>query len=222
MKRILLTGASDWLGKEIGMLCVEKWIQVVALCRTQPNYPCDFIATDLTDEKSMTACCDSVKNSFPDFSVLINCAGVPGIQKPNEITYAVLDTVMKINTLAPMFLSSQLFDLITKNETDILNVGSTIGLKQGHPNELAYTTSKRALRGVSSNLQLEFKNSKSRTIQFNIGGMNTRMHEKNTGRKIDNPDERMDPAEIAKIVLYILELPKQIEISEITINRKIV
>jgi len=30
----------------------------------------------------------------------------------------------------------------------------------------------------------------------------------------------MNPSEIAKIVLYILELPKQIEISDITINRK--
>jgi len=87
---------------------------------------------------------------------------------------------MRINTLAPMFLSSQLFDLIVRNEADILNVGSTIGLKQGHPDQLAYTTSKRALRGTSANLQLEFAKNKSRVIQFNIGGMNTNMHEKYT------------------------------------------
>ena len=56
-----------------------------------------------------------------------------------------------------MFLVSQLIDLIKLSEADIINIGSTIGLKQGYENQLAYTTSKWALRGTSYNLQLELK-----------------------------------------------------------------
>lgn len=34
MKRVILTGASDGLGKEFGKLCIKDGIEVVALCRT--------------------------------------------------------------------------------------------------------------------------------------------------------------------------------------------
>ena len=220
MKNILLTGASDGLGKEFAKLCISKNINIVALCRTKPEYECDFIKVDLTDEKSMLDACDLIKQKYKKFDALINCAGVPGIQKINEITYSCLDNLMKINSVAPMFLTSQLIDLIKENEADIINVGSTIGLKQGYEDQLAYTTSKWALRGTSYNLQLELKKYNCRVIQLNVGGMNTRMHEKYTGNKIENPDEWMDPKDIADVMLYTLNLPKKVEISEITINRK--
>ena len=50
--------------------------------------------------------------------------------------------------------------------------------------------------------------------------MNTNMHKKEYGAVMENPDERMKPSDIAEIMLSFLRLPKQIEISEITINRK--
>ena len=46
------------------------------------------------------------------------------------------------------------------------------------------------------------------------------MFEKYNGAKIENPDERMNPADIASVMLYLLQLPKQVEVSEIVINRK--
>ena len=220
MKKVVLTGASDGLGKKFAELCLKEDIEIIALCRTKPTYPCEFIPTDLTDEQSMIKACETIKQKHSNFDALINCAGVPGIQQPNKITYDVLDNLMKINSIAPMFLTSQLFDLIKDNGADIINVGSTIGLKQGYQNQLAYTTSKWALRGTSFNLQLELTNTKSRVIQLNVGGMNTQMHEKYTGKKIENPNEWMKPEDIADIMLYTLKLPKQIEVSEIVINRK--
>ena len=151
---------------------------------------------------------------------MIHCAGVLGVQKLEEITYDCLDNVMKINSMAPMFMTSQLIGLIKENEADIINVGSTSGTKQGYPDQFAYTTSKWALRGTSYNLQLELKKYKSRVIELNVGGMNTRLHEKSTGKKIENPKEWMNPEDIANLMLYILNLPKNVEVSEITINRK--
>ena len=52
--------------------------------------------------------------------------------------------------------------------------------------------------------------------------MNTRMHTKWTGKEIEHPEEWMSPADIAELMMYILKLPKMIEVSEITINRKVV
>lgn len=52
--------------------------------------------------------------------------------------------------------------------------------------------------------------------------MNTRMHTKWTGKEIEHPEEWMNPSDIADLMMYILKLPKMIEVSEITINRKVV
>lgn len=38
MKRIIITGASDGLGKELGKLCLENNIEVIAISRTKPDY----------------------------------------------------------------------------------------------------------------------------------------------------------------------------------------
>lgn len=222
MKNIILTGASDGLGKEFGKLCRENNINIIALCRTKPSYDCEFIKTDLTDENSMIDACNTIKEKYNKFDAIINCAGVPGVQKLEEITYDCLNDLIKINTIAPMFLTSQLIGLIKENESDIINVGSTVGTKQGYQDQLAYTTSKWAIRGTSYNLQVELKKFNCRVIQFNVGGMNTKMHEKYNGTKIENPDEWMQPRDIAELMLYILNLPKKVEVSEITINRKVV
>lgn len=42
------------------------------------------------------------------------------------------------------------------------------------------------------------------------------MHTKWTGKEIEHPEE------IADLMLYILNLPKMIEVSEIAINRKVI
>ena len=54
MENIILTGASDGLGKEFANRCLkDENINIIALCRTKPDYKCDFIQTDLTDENSI-------------------------------------------------------------------------------------------------------------------------------------------------------------------------
>lgn len=223
MKNIILTGASDGLGKEFARRCLkDKDYNIIALCRTKPNYECDFIQTDLTDEKSIENTCNIIKEKYKKIDAVINCAGVPGVQKLEEVTYDVLDDLMKINVLAPIYLITQLITLIKESEADILNVGSTIGTKAGYTDQIAYTTSKWAMRGTSYNLQLELKKYNCRVIQFNVGGMNTRMHTKWTGKEIEHPEEWMNPSDIADMMMYILNLPKMIEVSEITINRKVV
>ncbi len=223
MKNIILTGASDGLGKEFALKCLkEKDINIIAICRTKPNYECDFIKTDLTDEKSIEYTCNIIKEKYKKIYAVINCAGLPGVQKLEGVTYEVLDDLMKVNVLAPIYLITQLITLIKESEADILNVGSTVGTKAGYTDQIAYTTSKWAIRGTSYNLQLELKKYNCRVIQFNVGGMNTRMHAKWTGKEIKHPEEWMNPTDIADLMIYILKLPKMIEVSEITINRKVV
>ena len=219
MKRIILTGASDGLGREFGKLCLKENIEIVALSRTKPDYECIHIKTDLSKQEDIENACNLIKEKYNEFEAVINCAAVVSVQKPNSIEYEELDNLIKINNIAPIFLISKLFDLVKENEADIINVGSTVGTK-AKIEQCAYTTSKWGIRGTSLNFQLELADTKCRVIAFNPGGMNTRQFERYNGTVIENPDEWMNPKDIADVMLYILKLPKQVEVSEITINRK--
>lgn len=220
MKRVILTGASDGLGRALGKKCVTEGVEVVALCRTQPDYECKFIPTDLTDATSMQDACATIRERYAEFDALINCAGIQKIQPSGAVDYQNMEELFRVNTLAPIFLTSELFMQIKENSADILNVGSTCGTKAGYPGETAYTTSKWGLRGTSYTLQAELKNTKCRVIQFNPGGMNTRIKAKDTGVEVSDPENWMRPEDVADVMFYTLTLPKQLEVSEITINRK--
>ncbi|MCL2280486.1 SDR family oxidoreductase [Candidatus Saccharibacteria bacterium] len=223
MNRVIILGASDGLGKAIAGLCTKEKIEVVNISRT----PCDIdgvinINCDLSKQENIDSAVEIIKKDYESFDAIINCAAIVAMEKINQVTYSKLEKAFKVNTIAPLYFMAALYDSIVNNEADILNIGTTASapLKAGFPDQLAYTTTKYALRGGSYNFSLELKDTKSRTIHINLGGMNTRMHEKDYGAKIENPDDWMAPSDIAEIVLYLLRLPKQIEISEITINRK--
>ena len=222
MKRIILTGASDGLGKAFGKLFVSQGGEIIALCRTKPDYECQFIKCDLSDEKSMIRGCNTIREKYSQFDALINCAGAQCIEPTNNTPYKKLEYVMKVNSIAPMFLISQLFDLIKQNEADIVNIGSTVGLKSGPINQMGYTTSKWAIRGTSENISAELKKTPCRVIQFNAGGMYTRFIEKYNGKKIadEDPKDWIDPEDMAKVLMMTLQVPKNIEISDIVVNRK--
>lgn len=221
MKTIILTGASSGLGAAIGKLCVKNGINVIAVCRTKPDYECDFIKTDLRYEESVLESCDIIKREYKEFDALINCAGIISIKNLDNLNYKEIEKVYRINSIAPVVIISNLLPLIKANGADILNVASIMGtLFDVESDSLTYSASKWAMRGASFNLEKELYNTPCRVITFNPGGMNTQLF-RNCDESLRNITKGwMDPNDIADIVLYILNLPKQIEITEITITRK--
>lgn len=101
----------------------------------------------------------------------------------------------------------------------MLNVGSTVGLK-AYVDQCAYGTSKWAVRGTSANLAVELAKTRCRVIQFNPGGMVTDFFKKYNGEYVTDPENWMKPEDVAAVMLYTLKLSKQLEVSEITVNRK--
>jgi NAD(P)-dependent dehydrogenase (short-subunit alcohol dehydrogenase family) len=221
MKRIILIGGSDGLGKAFAQICLNKGIQVVNLSRT----PCPVegvinIKCDLSLESEIENAAKEIRSTHPNFDAVVNCAAIVAMAPINKISYQKFDNAWRVNTIAPLYLLSLLFDDIKRNEADILQVGTTADLKEGFENQLAYTATKYGLRGGTYNIGMELKNTKSRVLYAHVGGMNTRMHEKDYGLKIEDPSAWMPPEDVAGLLLHLLELPKQMEISEITINRK--
>ena len=227
MKKILLTGASSGLGLELAKLFHEKWFDIVSLGRHKPEMNISYISLDLTSGASIKEATEHIKAEHPDFDCLIHCAGDGNVELFNQIQFEEAEAIFKLDVIWPIALTSWIFDLIKKNESDVIVIGATLWRK-AYQNMTVYSCAKRWETWFIENLQAELKWTTSRVIGVYPWGMDTNS---NTGKdwrdaqmsKITGKETNgtmMNPSEIAKIVFNIYTLPKNIEISEIIINRK--
>ncbi len=140
------------------------------------------------------------------------------LQEADKIEFEELEKLFRVNVFAPIQLISWLFNEIKDNEADIVNVSSTVGFK-AYEKQCAYWASKWAVRWVNENFRLEFKWTKTRVIWFNPWWFQSRIFEKATGIKT-KLSAYMKAEDVAKVLIQTLELPKNMEVSEIIINRK--
>lgn len=216
---IVITGASDGLGYQLAKLYQQAGKTVVNVSRRACEYADINALHDLCSGSEVAKAAMEIAAIDERIEAIVNCAGVMSIQPLGEITEAEIDRVMATNVNAAILLVSALAERIKSDGTDIMNVASTVGFK-GYIDQAAYGASKWAMRGFSANLQVEFKDTPCRVISFCVGGFNSDIAKKVTGRAIVDPQNWMDPKDIALYMKQILELPKNMEISEVIINRK--
>ncbi len=83
------------------------------------------IKCDLAIEEDLDNVISIIKKDYNQFDAIINCATIVAMEKINEITYDKFSRAYKVNTIAPLYLFSALYDTIVQNEADILNIGTT-------------------------------------------------------------------------------------------------
>jgi NADP-dependent 3-hydroxy acid dehydrogenase YdfG len=217
---IIITGASDGLGLQVAKLYKEAGKKVINISRRKSEFTDSNILCDLSNEEEIKGAVSEILKMDEKIEAIINCAGVLSVQKLEKITGAEFDRLLSVNVKAAILLISNLIKKIKQDEADIVNVASSVGLK-GYLDQAVYGASKWAMRGFSANLQLELKGTKSRVISFCPGGFKTKLFEKATG--VDNTadgSEWMRAEDVALALKHTLDLPKNMEVSEIIINRK--
>jgi len=215
---IVITGASDGLGKEVAKLYREAGKTVVNISRRESEYADINICLSLREGPEIKSAAKQVLAIDQPLETFINCIGVfNGQEKFGEITEGEVKRLMSTNVNAPMLLTSLLIERIRKDETDILNVLSTAATK-GNGRLPVYTASKWAERGYTKSLQDELKSTKCRVISFCPGGINTQSAQKHSSPE-RNVSTWMNPVAVAVLIKQLLDLPKSMEVSEIVINR---
>lgn len=217
---IVITGASDGLGLELAKLYKDDDKMVINISRRECPVADHNLLHDLTKGEEILAAAQEVMAIGEPLEILINNAGVYSEQPIGGITEDEIKRLMATNVKSNILLTSELINRIKKDGTDILSVISTAGTK-GKAAHSVYAASKWAQRGYTKSLQEELKDTTSRVIIFCPGGINTGFPEK-TETYVGQEDRSgwMDPKALAKFIKQILDLPKNIEVSEIIINRK--
>lgn len=217
---IVITGASDGLGLELAKLYKEAGKTVVNVSRRKCECADINLLHNLREGEEIIAAANEIMEISEPLEILINCAGVFTNEALGKITEDEIKRAMSTNVKAPILLVSNLLERIKKDHTDIANVASAVATK-ANPNETVYGASKWALRGFTANLQLELKSYPCRVIGFYPGGFASKLFVKATGKdNTKDGSEWMMTADVALCLKQLLDLPKNMEASEIRLNRK--
>lgn len=208
MKKAIITGASSGLGKEIGTLLQKNDYTVVNVSRKESAF--EDIHADLAQE-DISEVITQIEQKHSDVNVLILNAGSMPLSLIGETNFDI-DKLFRLNITSNIKLIDGLYKTILKNKTDIVFIGSTAS-KKGAPEHAIYCATKHAIDGYAKALRTEAGKKGIRVISFYPGGFNSNL------RGGIQKEGYMNAADLAKILMNTLELPRNAEVSEIIINR---
>jgi NAD(P)-dependent dehydrogenase (short-subunit alcohol dehydrogenase family) len=166
-KRVLVTGGSSGIGAGLAErfaamgatvgICARRSDELAAtLDRCRAHVPeSQMWVCDMAIPAEVDALADGVMAAFGGVDVLVNNAGIPRRKHVTQLDYATVETVMRINYLAPVQLTLALLpQMLERGEGRVVNV-SSIAAPLSSPGESAYDASKAALSSFSEAMAMD-------------------------------------------------------------------
>lgn len=226
-KTVLVTGGNSGLGFEVAKELVRKKCKVIILGKDKQKLEeakeklgsslVSNIVCDLRNYHQIEKAADRVN----DVDILINCAAIIAYHPLELHDWENIKDIIDTNLLGTIYMTRAILPgMKKKNSGTIVNVSSTSGLMTGgHSQECAYMASKFGVTGFTEALKKEINEEKKnvRVVGFYPGGMQTPLFAKSGLDK--DTSKFMPPAEIAKIIVFILERPDSIKMDHVEVNR---
>ena len=221
----IVTGASKGIGRAIAFSLSTHGVNVVLAARSadlltgiqkeisDAGGTSMAIPADVTSESSVQNLINETQKKFGTVDILINNAGVGIFSNVVDMKTAEYDTMMNVN-LKGVFLCSRavLPAMIKQQRGEIINIASLAG-KNSFAGGSLYSASKWGLIGFSRSLMLEVRDYNIRVVTISPGSVNTHFAEKEK-----NEPQISQPQDVADTVLFVLNMPSRVNISEIDIR----
>lgn len=235
MKKVLVTGASGDIGREICVCLSEAGYSVIAqynknndgikktmsLLKTTDGLHHESLQIDLNNYSDM-----QTKIKDLDIDILINNAGIVVNNMLPIMDYQSIEQLIRINLLAPILLTQEILkNMIYKKSGIIINVSSISG-QLGNAGQTVYSATKAGLIGLTKSLAKEYGARGIRSNCVSPGFIESDMTKNlNVSEIIKNiPMGRFGtPREIAEVVAFLSgEKSKYINGEVISINGGII
>jgi NADP-dependent 3-hydroxy acid dehydrogenase YdfG len=221
----LVAGASGDIGRAIAFELLAAGGEVFMLGRTMarlanPPPPesvrarCHFMAADLTEVSSVERIAKDISQSSR-LDVLVLSSGV--YERSEEP--AVFTAQMAANVLGPYALVQRLLPLIIESKGQILFINSTQALK-ATAGIGQYAATKHATKAMADSLRDEVNSLGVRVLSIFLGrtaGERQRAIFAAEGRPY-SPERLIQPADIASLVLFLLQIPRTSEVTDVIVR----
>jgi len=234
---VLVTGAGTGIGKRTALLLLENGYSVVLAGRRLepleqivreaglPDSRTLVVSADITDPQAVSALFAATEQKFGRLDVLFNNAGVSAPSIPMEdITYEQLRTVLDTCVVGTFLCTQQAFKLMKRQNPSggrIINNGS-LSAQRPRLNTAPYTAAKHAITGLTKSTALDGRAFNIACGQIDIGNAATEMTAhmpdgvlQPSGQSV--PEPTIDAEHIAQAVLYMANLPLDVNVPFMTV-----
>lgn len=224
-KTAIVTGASSGLGAAIAKYLVQHKTRVFGLARSSDKlktieaklgnlfFP---VCLDITDQSAVSQWFGQTFTSGYRPDILINNAGAGIFGKIEELPLEQWKRMVDTNLNGMYFLTREVVPLM-KNHSDsshIINIGSILGKTSGMTKS-AYSATKFGVQGFSEALFKELRFNNIKVTCFNPGSIETTFFEESG---IEPHRNMLQPDDLAKTIVYILQTPDNFLVNDITIR----
>ena len=221
-KVIVITGASDGLGKTLTE-SLSKENNVIALATTEEKLQkvaednnCNYKVCDVSDYHQVEKCTNEIIEEFGKIDILINNAGLWIQEKLEENDADRINAVIDVNLLGMIYMTKAVIPIMKKNQDGIIiNINSQAGINH-KAERVVYNASKWGVTGFSKSLQDEVAKYGIRVTDILPGMLKTDMFNKMNIKK--NMENGLDTKEVARLVEFIIDTPKDVMIPEVGIK----
>lgn len=220
MKRVVVTGASSGIGKEIVKRLLKSGYSVVGISRGV-KYE-DFndenftpLQADLSDGASTILTCKTLAKE--DIHILINCAGFGRFEPHEELSAKTITDMVCLNLTAPMLLTNAMLRSLKKNDGYLININSIEALRASKF-AAVYSATKAGLKAFGDSLFEESRKSSLSVTNINPDMTESNFYDGLRFQTSDKEDEKLLCSDIADAVEHILNMRKGAVVSEYTIR----
>jgi NAD(P)-dependent dehydrogenase (short-subunit alcohol dehydrogenase family) len=236
-KTALVTGAGTGVGKAVALALLKDGYRVTLAGRRKEMLEQTVkeagpsgknalvVPTDVGKPDQVAALFAQIKDRFGRLDVLFNNAGgnAPGVAF-EDLPFEKWQAVVDVN-LTGMFLCAQAAFRLMKDQNPrggrIINNGS-ISAHTPRPGSAPYTATKHAVTGLTKTIALDGRNYDIACGQVDIGNAISPMTERMAqGVKQANgttaPEPRMDPSHVGDAVVFMANLPLDVNVLTMTI-----
>ena len=236
-KIAIVTGAGSGIGRCVALALAQNGYSVVLAGRRKErleataaeakrmNSPALAVPTDVRDPVSVRALFEKTKEAFGRLDLLFNNAGISDPAVPlEELTHEHWKASVDTNLTGAFLCTQEAFKIMKDQQPRggrIINNGS-ISAHAPRPNSAPYTATKHGVMGLTKATSLDGRKYDIACGQIDIGNAATEMAERmKKGVPQANGtiavEPTMDPAEVARAVLYMASLPLEANVQFMTV-----
>jgi NADP-dependent 3-hydroxy acid dehydrogenase YdfG len=175
---------------------------------------------DLKTEDTFQPLLEYIEEGGGKADVLIHSAGVIHQSPLEQASIAEFDEQYAINVRAPYLLTQRLLPALAAAQGQVVFINSTAGLTAKRPDVGQYSATKHALKAIADSLREEVNPMGIRVLSVYLGRTATPMQEAiflQEGREYQ-PENLVQPEDVASTVVHALTLPSTAEITEISLR----
>lgn len=215
---ILVTGASDGIGREAALTYAEYGASVILIGRNDDKlrnvareidaagglsarwYTLDLLTCTPATCQELA---ERIGDDYPRLDGVLHNAGLLGEVRPmDEQDPAIWQEVMQVNINGTFFLTQALLPLLLRSESGSLVFTSSSVGREGRANWGAYAVSKFATEGMMQVLAEEYQSRHLRVNCINPGGTRTKMRA--SAFPTEDPQKLKTPADIMPLYLWLM------------------